>query len=107
MSLLEILGWLLVGAGLVCALLAAIGMLRFPDFYTRMHAASVADTLAAGLVLGGLMLLSGIGLVTFKLLVILVFLLFTSPVASHVLAQTAQRDGYQPGAGDKRSRHAR
>jgi len=90
-----------LGAGLAMvgaffSMTGSIGVIRFPDFYTRMHAASVTDTLGASLVLLGLMLLGGWSLVTFKLLAIWIFLLFTSPTASNAAANGALKDGVLP-----------
>ena len=61
-------------------------MMRMPDFYTRMHAASVTDTLGAGLILLGLLLQAGFTLVAVKLLMIGLLIFFTSPTATHALA---------------------
>ena len=71
-------------------------MLRMPDFYTRMHAASVVDTLGAGFILFGLLLQAGFTLVAVKLLMIGVLLLFTSPTAGHALARAAYERGLEP-----------
>lgn len=68
----------------------ALGLLRFPDFYSRMHAAGVTDTLASFLILGGLMFMAGWSLALFKLGMILLFIFFTSPTAGHALAKAAQ-----------------
>ena len=75
---------LLLG-GFLC-LSGGIGIIRFPDFYTRMHAVGVTDTLGAGMILIGLMLQNPEGLVVLKLLLILLMTIFISPVASHALA---------------------
>ena len=82
--------------GTVVMLLGAIGLIRFPDFFSRTHAVSMTDTAGAGFILVGLMLLSGLNLVTLKLGVILIFLLMTSPTAGHALAQAATTDGIRP-----------
>ena len=74
----------------------AIGLVRFPDLYTRMHAVGVTDTGGAGLMLVGLMLQAGLTLVTVKLVLILWFLLFTGPVASHALAKAALHGKLEP-----------
>lgn len=68
----------------------AVGLVRFPDFYSRMHAAGITDTLATFLIIGGLMLTAGWSLALFKLGLILLFIFFTSPTASHALAKAAQ-----------------
>ena len=75
--------------GAVLAIIGAVGMARFPDFYTRLHAASVTDTGAVTLLLLGMAFLSPHWLVAFKLLVILVFLCLTVPTASHAIANAA------------------
>ena len=70
--------------------------MRFPDFYTRMHAVGVTDTLGAGMILIGLMLQTSDGLVILKLLLILLMTVFISPVASHALAKAALRNDLEP-----------
>lgn len=85
----------LVAGGLFC-IVGAIGLVRMPDFYTRMHAASVVDTLGAGLVLLGLLLQAGLTLVGAKLLMIGVLLLIASPTATHALARAAMVRGLLP-----------
>jgi len=87
---------LLLFGGAVLALAGGVGMLRFPDFYTRMHAAGVTDTLCSALVLVALMIHFGLTLASLKVLLILAFLLFTCPTASHALARTARRNGLVP-----------
>lgn len=86
--------FLLLGSFFV--LVGGIGVLRMPDLYTRLHAASVTETMGTVLVLVGLMLLAGWSLPAFKLLAILVFLLFTGPVASYAVANTALIAGVKP-----------
>jgi multicomponent Na+:H+ antiporter subunit G len=73
-----------------------IGILRFPDFYTRMHAVGVTDTLGAGLILLGLMFLSTDFLVIAKLVMILLLTLLIGPTTSHVLAKAAMHNGLNP-----------
>ena len=65
---------ILMGAGSVFILIGALGLVRLPDFYTRMHAAGVTDTLGAELLLLGMMLQAGLSLVTLKLVLISLFL---------------------------------
>jgi multicomponent Na+:H+ antiporter subunit G len=83
-------------AGGVLGITGALGLFRFPDFYTRLHAASVTDTLCAGLIILGLMLQSETVMMTIKLLLIPLFLAYTSPTAAHALAKSALRSGLQP-----------
>ena len=85
---------LLLGSFL--CLSGGVGIMRLPDFYTRMHAVGVTDTLGAGMILIGLMLQNADGLVIIKLLLILVMTLFISPVASHALAKAALRNDLVP-----------
>mgnify|MGYP000438140427 CR=1 FL=1 len=73
-------------------LIGGIGALRLPGFYTRLHAASLTDTMAAILILGGIMLQAGLTLATIKLVAILLFLLLTSPTASNALASNRSGD---------------
>lgn len=89
-SVLSVVSGLLLAMGCFFMLSGAIGLLRFPDFYTRMHAAGITDTLATFLVISGLMLIAGWSLALFKLGLILLFIFFTSPTASHALARSAQ-----------------
>ncbi|MDX9996023.1 MAG: monovalent cation/H(+) antiporter subunit G [Rhodocyclaceae bacterium] len=95
-GLIDTLGGLILLAGAFFCLVGAIGLVRMPDFYTRMHAASVVETLGVGLVLTGLMLLAGFTLVTAKLLMIGLLIFFASPTASHALARAAMLHGVKP-----------
>lgn len=95
-AVIDIASWLcLAGGGFFC-LVGGIGLLRMPDFYTRMHAASVAETLGAGLILLGLLLQAGFTLVAAKLLMIGLLVFFASPTASHALAKAAMGRGLKP-----------
>lgn len=87
--ILEIISWALILAGALLGIVGGIGIHRFPDFYSRMHAASTTDTLCAALFLLGLALQAGLSLVTFKLFLIFAFFFFTSPTASHALGKAA------------------
>ena len=94
--LLDLCSGLLLTGGMCILLIGSLGLLRMPDFYTRLHPAGMTDTLGAGLVLLGLMLQAGPTLVAIKLLLILLLLGFTSPVASHALARAALSDPENP-----------
>ncbi|MCY3968960.1 MAG: monovalent cation/H(+) antiporter subunit G [Acidobacteria bacterium] len=83
---------LLVIGGLFCVV-GGIGLHRFSDFYQRTHAASVTDTAGAGLMLLGLMFQGGVSMVTLKLILVLTFLLFTSPAIAHALVKAAHGHG--------------
>lgn len=88
-ELADILAAIFMALGALLVLLGSIGINRFPHFYARLHAAGVIDTLASGLFLLGVGIHFGPGLVSIKLLLIFVFLLFTSPTACHALARAA------------------
>ena len=95
------ISWLLLTAGGFFVLVGGVGVLRMPDLYTRLHAASVTETLGTILVMLGLMVYTGWTLATFKLFAILLFLLFTAPVASYAVANTALISGVKPKLQDK------
>lgn len=95
-GLLELISWSFLLAGGAVAVLGGLGLLRFPDFYTRLHAAGMTDTLCALLIIMGLVMQSGLSLLTVKLLLILLFLLFTAPTATHALARAAMLDKVEP-----------
>ena len=78
-----------VSSGVFFLLMGAIGLLRFPDFYTRMHAAGKCDTLGSFLVLFGLALYAGPSLTAVKILLIGFFIFVTSPTATHAMARAA------------------
>jgi multicomponent Na+:H+ antiporter subunit G len=97
MSLLvDLLSGLCLLLGALFCLTGAIGLLRMPDFYTRVHAASVVETLGAGLILLGLLLQAGFTLVAVKLLMIGLLIFFASPTASHALTRAALLRGLKP-----------
>lgn len=99
--LLDLLSWIALLLGGFFLVVGSVGLLRFPDFFSRMHAASVTDSLGAGLILFGLMLqVDGQWLVLFKLLSILFFIWLTSPASSHALAKAALHHNQQPLLGD-------
>lgn len=96
------LSWACLLAGGFFCVLGAVGMLRMPDFYTRMHAASIIETLGAGLLLLGLLLQAGWTLVAVKLLMIGALIFFASPTATHALARAALVRGLLPLLADKK-----
>ena len=94
--LIDAASWLLLMSGCFCVLVSAVGLLRMPDLFTRMHAAGIGDTLGAILIIAGLLLQAGPTLLFVKLVMILFFLLFTGPTACHALAKAAIRNGEKP-----------
>jgi multicomponent Na+:H+ antiporter subunit G len=93
---LDVLSWTLLTLGGLSVLVGGIGAVRMPDLYTRMHAASVTDSLGAMLIILGIMLQAGLSLATIKLAAILLFLLLTSPTSSNALASAALLAGTRP-----------
>ncbi|TNC81199.1 MAG: sodium:proton antiporter [Oleiphilus sp.] len=93
MFVLDIISSVLLVAGVFFGLSGAIGLFKFPDFFTRVHAASVTDSIAAILIISGLLLQTSFDLNTAKLIFIFFFLMITSPTASHALAKSARHGG--------------
>ena len=93
---LDIIIWILLGAGSFFYVVGALGLMRMPDVFTRMHATSVSDTFGALLLLVAMILEAGFSLVTFKLAITLAIILFTGPVATHALARAARYAGIDP-----------
>lgn len=95
--IVDVASWILLTLGGFFVLVGGIGALRMPDLYTRMHAASITDSLGAMLVLCGLILQAGFTLDAVKLAAIIIFMLFTSPTAANALASAALLAGINPG----------
>ena len=95
-EIIALAGSAIVLLGSLFLVIGAIGMIRMPDVFTRLHAASVADTVGVGLILLGLILVSGLTLVSFKLAFLAAFLFLTGPVASHAVARAALDAGVKP-----------
>lgn len=87
--LIEAASWVLIVAGSFFVLVGGIGVLRMPDFYTRLHGSSLTDSLGTFAVLFGLMLQFGLSLATLKLVAIALFLFLTNPTAAYALAHAA------------------
>lgn len=94
--LLDAVSWLLLVAGSFFVITGGVGLLRLPDVYSRMHAAGITDTLGAGLFIAGMAVQGGFTLVTVKLLIIFVFILFTGPTATYALANAVWFGGVKP-----------
>lgn len=101
--LLNLAAFAIVLGGLF-GLLSAIGVLRLPDLYTRMHSASKAGLLAGGLLLLGVALVSGDSAIMLRALLGALFLALTTPVSAHLLARAALKAGHQPQIGQNTSK---
>jgi multicomponent Na+:H+ antiporter subunit G len=88
-----VLSWILLIIGAIILLMAAVGLLVFPDVYTRLAATGKATTLGQTALLLGVALQLPLGLDTFKVIFIIVFILLSTPVASHLVARAAYRSG--------------
>ena len=90
MTIPDIIAIAIMGLGMTFLLLGTLGILRFPDFYTRMHAAGKCDTLGALLLTLGMAVHHGFSEIgSFKLLLIAVFIFITSPTATHAISRAA------------------
>jgi len=95
---LDVISWVLLLTGSFFAFTGAVGLLRLPNFFTRIHGAGVTDTLGAGLMLTGMLLQSGSWIVAAKLILIFLFMMVTGPTATHALAKAALHGGLKPHA---------
>ncbi len=95
-ALTDVLSWVALISGGFFVVVGSLGLLRFPDFFCRIHAASITDTLGAGLIVLGLLLQSPHWLVAVKLLFVVMFLVITGPTATHALAKAALHGGLKP-----------
>ncbi len=90
------IAYLFIFLGLVFIFFGTLGIIRFPDIYTRLQTSSKCDAAGAVALLGGLMVREGLGSLSLGILIILVFLLLTNPVASHAIARSAAIRGIKP-----------
>lgn len=100
-GMIEFLSWFCFLTGSFLAVTGGVGLLRFPDFFTRLHASSVTETLATPLIIIGLMLQTELSLDTAKLLLIMAFILATNPTATHAMAKAALHGGQRPVVADE------
>lgn len=100
---IDILSAVFLAGGAFFSLVGGIGLVRMPDFYSRMQGASVTETLGVGFILIGLLLQAGLTLVAVKLAVIGLLILLASPTSSHALAKAALLSGLKPKLGEQHS----
>jgi multicomponent Na+:H+ antiporter subunit G len=102
---LDLLSWACLLLGSFFTIVGAVGLVRMPEVFTRMHAASVVDTLGVGFLILGMGLQAGLSLVTLKLIFLLALFFFTGPVITHALAQACLHERVLPAlAEDRRGR---
>ncbi len=92
----EILSWVFILSGSFFSIVGAVGILRFPDFWSRLHAASISDSAGVILLLLGMAMQAGWTLITVKLFIILAFLFITGPTSTHAVANAALVSGLKP-----------
>jgi len=97
--IIHYLSWLFILAGSFFVVVGAFGSVRFPDFWSRLHAASITDSAGVILLIAGMCLQSGFTLITVKLLVIGLFLFITGPTSTHAVANAALVAGDRPKEG--------
>ncbi len=103
---LNILSWVCLLSGGFLGVTGAVGLFRFPDFFTRLHAASVTDTLSTILIVIGLMLQANSWMMIVKLLLVLLIITYTSPTSAHSLAKSALHSGLKPFLKDKENNNS-
>ena len=94
--LIEIFSWILIVSGGIFSVIGAVGQLRFPDFWARLHAASVSDSAGMILLIAGMILQTGVSLITVKLIIIGAFLYITGATSTHAVASAALVSGLKP-----------
>lgn len=95
-TVLDIISWALILSGAFFVVIGAVGTLRFPDFWSRLHAASITDSAGIILMFAGMCVQAGFTLVTVKLIIIGVFLFITGPTSTHAIANAALVSGLRP-----------
>jgi len=96
MVFLEVISWIFITAGALLGIAGGVGIHRFPDFYSRLHASGITDTMCAAAFLIGLGIQTGLSIASVKLLLIFIFLFFSNPTATHALADAALLGGLKP-----------
>jgi multicomponent Na+:H+ antiporter subunit G len=96
MDIRTIITGVFLGIGCFFIFVTSIGIVRFPDFYSRLHPAGKTDTIGQSLILIGLIIYEGFSMVSVKLLIIVLFIFIASPTATHAVAQAAYLSGLEP-----------
>lgn len=96
---MKIVAFIFLLCGFFFTTVAALGVIRFPDFYTRLHAAGKGDTLGIALSIMGLAIYHGFNLVSIKLFFIVIFIFIANPIGTHVLSRAAFKSGIKPWTG--------
>ena len=94
--MIETAGFMIITVGLAFDFLGCLGLVRFPDVYSRLQASAKCITLGTCGILAGLLMLKGFSLTGIKALACIMFILLTSPLSAHALARSAYRSGVKP-----------
>ena len=94
--LVEIVSGLFILLGVIALIIGSLGLVKLPDLFSRTHAVGMMDTAGVGFIILGLIVYEGFTLVSVKLALVGIFLFFTSPIATHAVAQVALRSGVKP-----------
>jgi multicomponent Na+:H+ antiporter subunit G len=92
----EIISWIFIVSGTVFCIIGSFGALRFPDFWSRLHAVSVTDSAGMILLVAGMVMQAGFSLIAVKLIIMGLFLFITGPTSTHAVANAALVSGYVP-----------
>ena len=95
-EIINIVSWIFIFAGAFFVFTGALGILRMPDFFTRLHPAGIIDAMGAPCVFIGVAMQNGFTLFTGKIAILTIFLFITSPTASHTVAKSALINGLKP-----------
>ncbi len=99
-TVILVLSWFFILSGSFFVIVGALGTVRFPDFWSRLHAASITDSAGVILLLLGMGMQAGLTLIAVKLLIIGIFLFITGPTATHAVANAALVSGLRPREAD-------
>lgn len=93
MLIRTILAGVLIISGCLLILISSLGVIRFPDFYSRLHPAGKSDTMGQTMVLLGLIIFEGFDLISVKLIIIMIFFYVANPTATHFISKAAHKAG--------------
>lgn len=100
--IVDFIGWIFIAGGVFFIFTGSLGILRMPDFFTRLHPAGLIDSMGAPMVLIGVALQSGFTLFAGKIILLILFLFLTGPTACHALAKAALLSGLEPYSKEKK-----
>ena len=96
MLIIDTISTVFMAVGAFFMITGALGLLRFPDFYTRLHATGKCDTLGEVLIIFGCMLYQGWSFITIKLFFLILFIFIANPTGTHAIMKAAYNTGVKP-----------